>query len=233
MGFNNLPQQKFRVSAVLTVLGVFFVSLGCFVSVSWYFIDTRVGGNETGSLAIDIILILFVIIGVCLCIFLIIKCWSIIVLDEKGISRFLFGKLRQHIAWEELTHIKIKGNMMASWIHFSKQSMIDDKVKKSKIALTLSEDFIQSLEFYYGIDTSRKGRHAVEIGKNDTYLLRPLTPEERTKRLEEVRATKEEASKYIATEEGYLIPNPNYKVFETTTTSSENATTPTDDTTTD
>jgi len=225
MGINSLPQQEFRVNLLAVITSVFFilVSIGTLL---WIWIEFILG-NETATLGTMIGLNIVSIFSIILFTWIFIIGIKKVVIDENGISSYFFGKLKLSIKWEELVDIKLNVNALAGAIRFSKSSLKGISVtranfRRDNIALSLNDDFAKALKFYYGVHTARNGPDAIDEGHNSYYHLRVLTLEEREERLKEVAIAKEEASKYIATEEGLMIPNPNYKQ---TTSSTDDDTT--------
>ena len=119
------------------------VYLGCAIGLENFF--------DNMGLAIYITIML-VVLPIALFIWCILFFGSIIQINEKGITKSLFGIKQKVFLWEEIDHIKFSGNIMASAVTFYKErgekSRMSRFSKYERIEFLLDDNRLKVINYY-------------------------------------------------------------------------------------
>lgn len=101
---------------------------------------------------IGMIFFMLFVFPLALLILIIYMMWPTIVLNDEGIKKYLFGKLRRQILWEEVKSIKLLGGYK-QWLFVSKselttKSLTIARMKKDNIYLYIKKDLVEELKKY-------------------------------------------------------------------------------------
>lgn len=140
--------KKYRVSLEISIFMIclFMLSAGTLILAFFW------GLFEEDLIIIAVGAFMLFIFPLALLIGIIYMMWPIITVDDSGIKKYLFGKLRRHILWEEVKSIKLLGNYK-QWLFVSKselttRSLTIARMKKDNIYLYIKKDMIEDFKKY-------------------------------------------------------------------------------------
>ena len=140
--------KKYRVSLEISILMIclFLLSTGILV------FSLFLGLYKESFILIGMISFMLFIFPLALLILITYMMWPIIIINDEGIQKYLFGKLKRSILWEEVKSVKLLGGYK-QWLFISKselttRSLTIARRKKDNIYIYIKKDIIEDLEKY-------------------------------------------------------------------------------------
>lgn len=140
--------KKYRVSLGITIFMIcYFIC-----SIAFFILLIFLNLLEEEYTIIYIYTFMLVIFPMILLITIINMMWPTIIINDEGIKKYLFGKLRRNILWEEVKSIKLLGGYK-QWLFVSKselttKSLTIARMKKDNIYLYIKKDMIEEFKKY-------------------------------------------------------------------------------------
>lgn len=140
--------KKYRVSFEITIFMICLFSL----SAGTLILSLFLGLYKEDFILIGMIAFMLFVFPLALLVLIIYMMWPTIILDDEGIKKYLFGKFRRQILWEEVKSIKLLGGYN-QWLFVSKselttKSLTIARMKKDNIYLYIKKDMIEELKKY-------------------------------------------------------------------------------------
>ncbi|NLK12418.1 MAG: hypothetical protein GX312_02375 [Candidatus Phytoplasma sp.] len=140
--------KKYRVSLEISIfiMCYFILSIAFFILLLFFNLL-----KEEFSIIV-IYVFMWVIFPLILLITIINMMWPIIIINDEGIQKYLFGKLKRSILWEEVKSVKLLGGYK-QWLFISKSELTTKSLtiarrKKDSIYIYVKKDIIEDLERY-------------------------------------------------------------------------------------
>ena len=140
--------KKYRVSLEISIFMIclFLLSTGILV------FSLFLGLYKESFVLIGMISFMLFIFPLVLLILITYMMWPIIIINDEGIQKYLFGKLKRSILWEEVKSVKLLGGYK-QWLFISKSELTTKSLtiarrKKDSIYIYVKKDIIEDLERY-------------------------------------------------------------------------------------
>ena len=140
--------KKYRVSLEISIFMIclFLLSTGILV------FSLFLGLYKESFVLIGMISFMLFIFPLALLILITYMMWPIIIINDEGIQKYLFGKLKRSILWEEVKSVKLLGGYK-QWLFISKSELTTKSLtiarrKKDNIYIYIKKDIIEDLEKY-------------------------------------------------------------------------------------
>ena len=140
--------KKYRVSLEISIFMIclFLLSTGILV------FSLFLGLYKESFVLIGMISFMLFIFPLVLLILITYMMWPIIIINDEGIQKYLFGKLKRSILWEEVKSVKLLGGYK-QWLFISKselrtKSLTIARRKKDNIYIYVKKDIIEDLKKY-------------------------------------------------------------------------------------
>src|SRR5690554_4869383 len=140
--------KKYKVSLEISIFIICYFVLSIAVFILLLFLNLF----EEEFILIFMYVIMLVMLPLMLLINIINMMWPTIIIDDEGIKKYLFGKLRRHILWEEVKSVKLLGNYK-QWLFISKselttKSLTIARMKKNNIYMYFKKDTLDDFREY-------------------------------------------------------------------------------------
>lgn len=141
-------KKKYKVFLELP----FVILILSLISITAFFIAIQNALLEEDVVIVLITIFMLIVFPISLLIWSVLTMWATIIINEEGIYKYLFGKLKRTIKWDEVIQISKKGNYK-QWIFISKSnleniSLTKSRLRKDNIYLYTNKDFIKCLKQY-------------------------------------------------------------------------------------
>jgi len=140
--------KKYKVSFEISIFMIvlFIFSTGTFI------LSLFLGLYEEDIILVLMTSLMLFILPLILFIIIIYTMWPTIIIDNEGIKKYLFGKLRRCILWEEVKSIKLLGNYK-QWLFISKskittKSLTLARIKKDNIYIYYKKNILEDFRTY-------------------------------------------------------------------------------------
>ena len=140
--------KKYRVSLEISIfiMCYFILSIAFFILLLFFNLL-----KEEFSIIV-IYVFMWVIFPLILLITIINMMWPIIIINDEGIQKYLFEKLKRSILWEEVKSVKLLGGYK-QWLFISKSELTTKSLtiarrKKDNIYIYVKKDIIEDLKKY-------------------------------------------------------------------------------------
>ena len=137
--------KKYRVSLEISIfiMCYFVLSIAFFILLLFF--------NLLKEEFLIIVIYVFMLV-IFLLILITYMMWPIIIINDEGIQKYLFGKLKRSILWEEVKSVKLLGGYK-QWLFISKSELTTKSLtiarrKKDNIYIYIKKDIIEDLEKY-------------------------------------------------------------------------------------
>lgn len=140
--------KKYRVSFEISIFIICYFTFSIALFILLLFLNLL----DERFIVISLYIFMLVIFPLILLIIILSMMWPTIIINEEGIKKYLFGKLRRNILWEEVKSIKLLGNYK-QWLFVSKselttKSLTIARMKKDNIYLYIKKDMIEEFKKY-------------------------------------------------------------------------------------